>query len=317
MLTRKTNLGKLKSNKLVTGIGSFYTKNETKIKVTAGVIGLTAAGVIACINTLKLENTIDECKEDIDNVKSKEDYSKRDLAGAYLKSGAKVGKLYSIPVALASASIFLILSATKKLEKKNADLAAAYSALNAAYNAYRNKVIAKLGPEEEKKLRYDIENRHVEWEDEDGKHSQDIQVYGKGTGILDVSPYARFFDESCPDWCESPDANLTTIKLIQADMNKKLKLKGYLFLNEVYEALGIMPTEAGQHVGWLYETEDGDSEVDFGIYDRAFKESATRRFVQGYEPVILLDFNCQGRIDNLLWTLPDSKKKLCRPICDM
>jgi hypothetical protein len=63
--------------------------------------------------------------------------------------------------------------------------------------------------------------------------------------------------------------------------------------------LGIPRTSAGQIVGWIYNEKNpvGDNFVDFGIYRGS--ESA-RRFVNGEERTILLDFNVDGPIYNLL-----------------
>ena len=81
----------------------------------------------------------------------------------------------------------------------------------------------------------------------------------------------------------------------QEYFNDKLKAQGYLFLNEVYESLGFQKTKAGQMVGWTYDEEhpNGDNFVDFGIYDSA-------SFVNGYERSIILDFNVDGVILDLM-----------------
>jgi hypothetical protein len=68
-----------------------------------------------------------------------------------------------------------------------------------------------------------------------------------------------------------------------------------VFLNEVYEGLGMERCQMGQHVGWLKAGRSrGDGFIDFGIYD-IFDESK-RAFVNGFEPVALLDFNVDGPI---------------------
>ena len=78
--------------------------------------------------------------------------------------------------------------------------------------------------------------------------------------------------------------------------NEKLKQKGHLFLNEVYDMLGINRTRAGQVVGWIYDenNDKGDNFVDFGIYD--INSERKRAFVNGDERSILLDFNVDGVI---------------------
>ena len=60
--------------------------------------------------------------------------------------------------------------------------------------------------------------------------------------------------------------------------------------------LGIERTKAGQIVGWVYDEDNplGDNYVDFGIYD--INREKSRDFVNGYERVILLDFNVDGNI---------------------
>ena len=71
---------------------------------------------------------------------------------------------------------------------------------------------------------------------------------------------------------------------------------------DVYDMLGIPRTKAGQIVGWLYRPEDpnykGDNHVDFGIYD--YTKEINRDFVNGYERTILLDFNVDGPIYDLI-----------------
>lgn len=64
--------------------------------------------------------------------------------------------------------------------------------------------------------------------------------------------------------------------------------------------LGIPRTQAGQIVGWIYDEKNpiGDNFVDFGIYD--MHKEANRDFVNGYEKVILLDFNVDGNILDMI-----------------
>ena len=64
--------------------------------------------------------------------------------------------------------------------------------------------------------------------------------------------------------------------------------------------LGAKRTQAGQHVGWVYDEEHpvGDNYVDFGMFD--VRREKARDFINGYEKVIVLDFNVDGVIDNLI-----------------
>jgi hypothetical protein len=77
-------------------------------------------------------------------------------------------------------------------------------------------------------------------------------------------------------------------------MNDLLISRGHMFLNEVYDALGLERTKAGSVVGWII-SHDGDNYVDFGIFtDKDARQY--RDFVNGRSNAILLDFNVDGVI---------------------
>ena len=116
---------------------------------------------------------------------------------------------------------------------------------------------------------------------------------GKDNNPWGVSQYARVFDDTCIGWTKSSEKNLLYLRHQCHYCNDLLKAKGRLYLNEVYDVLGIPRTEAGHAVGWIYNEEEptGDNYVDFGIYTER-----GRHFVNGYENSILLDFNVDGVI---------------------
>ena len=64
--------------------------------------------------------------------------------------------------------------------------------------------------------------------------------------------------------------------------------------------LGAKRTKAGAQVGWVYDEKNpvGDNYVDFGIFD--IYNPKSRDFVNGYEKVIVLDFNVDGVILDLI-----------------
>lgn len=129
----------------------------------------------------------------------------------------------------------------------------------------------------------------------DGEEVVTKKLTEKLEGVKSYSEYARFFDESCPNWTKDPEYNLSFLKLTEQKATDKLKNDGYLFLNDVYDILGMTRTKKGQMVGWIYDKENpdhmGDNYVNFGIYD-----VKSRQFVNGFENIILLDFNVDGMI---------------------
>ena len=291
-------------------MGFQLKKHSPEILVVAGIVGTVVSTVMACKATTKvseiLENSknviasIHECQvnEDLADQYTPED-AKKDLAIVYIQTGLKLAKLYIPAVALGTLSIASILASNNILRKRNVALAAAYATVDKTFKEYRNRVIERFGDQVDKELRYNIKAKKIEKTvaGEDGKEKKvkEIIQVAETPGSSD---YAKFFDSSSNAWEENPEYNLMFLKSEQNYANDRLKARGYLFLNEVYERLGIPPTKAGQIVGWVYDpnnpNHNGDNYVDFGLYN--IHKEKTRDFVNGYEEVILLDFNVDGPI---------------------
>lgn len=283
-------------------------KHSPEILIVVGVIGTVASAVAACVATTKVSEILDESKDAVDSIheclenpemeeKYTEEDSKKDLMITYAKTGLKIAKLYAPAVILGVASISSIVTSNNILRKRNIALAAAYTTIDTSYKQYRNRVVERFGKDVDHELRYNIKAQEITETvtDEKGKE----KTVKKTVNVVDpseYSDYARFFDETSREWQRDPSYNLTFLKGQQKFANDKLIANGYLFLNEVYDALDIPRTREGQVVGWIYDPENsiGDNMVDFGIYD-AYKENS-RDFVNGYEPTILLDFNVDGYI---------------------
>jgi hypothetical protein len=293
-------------------IGFGLKKHSPEILVVAGVIGTVTSAVLACKATTKISGILDKAKEDISDVKEcredselAEEYSeedaKKDLTIIYVKAGLSIVKLYAPAVALGVLSLTSMLVSNNILRKRNLSLAAAYTVIDKSFKEYRGRVAERFGEEAEKEIKHNI--KAVEIKEtvtgEDGKQKtvkKTIKVAQSG------SEYARFFDESSIAWSKNSDRNLMFVRAQQQIANDMLRAHGFLFLNEVYDLLGLEKTIAGQSVGWVYDSDNnvGDNYVDFGIYDVS-KETSRRLNPEDwgedrYERTILLDFNVDGPI---------------------
>lgn len=116
---------------------------------------------------------------------------------------------------------------------------------------------------------------------------------GKSTEA--ISQYARFFDEGCRRWRKDSVYNMRFLKYQQMYANDLLRARGHLYLNEVYDMLGIPRSKVGQIVGWIYDERFpyGDNFVDFDL-----DNPRNADFINGYKSTVLLDFNVDGRIDD-------------------
>ena len=292
-------------------------KHSPEILMISGAIGVVSSAIMACRATTKLSHVMNEHKNTVEQIHHvanhpevlpenktyTKDDMKKDLTITYAKTGLDIVKLYAPSVILGSLSLTCMISSNNILRKRNAALAAAYTAVDNGFKNYRNNVIERFGKEVDKELKYSIKAKEFEETktDKDGKEKK-VKKTANVSSIDGYSDYARFFDDGCDNWQKNAEHNLWYLRQQQNYANEKLKSNGYLFLNEVYDMLGIPRTKAGQAVGWIYNDKDashkGDNYVDFGIYD--INKEVNRDFVNGYESTILLDFNVDGPIYDLI-----------------
>ena len=310
----------MKKAELMTTLSSSFNKMGFKLKkhspeilVVAGVVGTVVSAVMACKATTKVSDILEKTKEDINSIHNcaaneslAEEYTpedvKKDLAIVYVQTGVKLAKLYAPAVALGALSLGSILASNNILRQRNVALAAAYATVDKGFKEYRNRVVERFGEEVERELRHNIKAKKIEKivVGEDGKEKKVKETIQVAEDPNTYSDYARFFDDGCTGWEKDSEYNLMFLRAQQQYANDKLRANGRLFLNEVYDMLGIPRTKAGQVVGWVYDAENpiGDNYVDFGIYN--VHRETVRNFVNGYERTILLDFNVDGNIWDMM-----------------
>jgi hypothetical protein len=286
-----------------------FKKDSPHIFFVAGVVGTVASTVMACRATMKLSETLDEIQDEVTFVKGansialahssdtqelsevnyRKDYSevdyRKDLAYVYIKSGIKITRLYGPAFLVGAASIGALTGSHIQLTRRNAAVMAAYGALQKAYDEYRERVREQVGEDRELDLHHGAKTEVAKI---DGKN-QEVKVVDPNTW----SQYARFFDEYNSNWLKDPEMNLMFLKCQQNYANERLRTRGHVFLNDVYDSLGMERSSAGSVVGWVInKDESGDNFVDFGIY-----EAYNSRFVAGSERSVMLDFN----VDGVIW----------------
>lgn len=289
-------------------VGFKIKKHSPEILAVVGVVGVGATVVTACVATTKLSDILDETTDTIEKInetvanpdfadKYSEEDATKDKVIVYTQTSVKIAKLYAPSVILGVASVGCFLTSHNILRKRNIALAAAYATADKGFKEYRSRVVERFGEALDQELRFNVKAK--EFEEVVINEKGEEEIVKKTVSVVDpntYSDYARFFDEACPGWSKDPEYNLTFLKRQQNFANEKLQTNGFLFLNDVYEMIGIPKTKAGQIVGWIYDEKNpvGDNFVDFGIYD--VNNEAKRDFVNGYERSILLDFNVDGNI---------------------
>lgn len=288
---------------LIVKTKSLSRQNGPTVMVVGGVIGVVASTVLACRATLKAETVVHSANKEIEAIRESapEETKKKALTKAYVKVGLDVALLYLPAVGLGALSITSILASHKMLTKRNAALAAAYTTLDQSFKDYRARVADRYGEEIENDIYYNLQEYEVE-ETVTDKNGKEKKVKKKvKVANSEASPYARFFmpwDSKDPhagtiSYERAPGYNQITLSHQEFVLNDLLRANGYMFLNDVYAALGFSKTVAGQAVGWVYDPKNptGDNHIKF-ITRKVWKKDSYGEMVETY----LIDFNVDGPI---------------------
>lgn len=314
-------------------MGFEIKKHSPEILAAAGVVGTIASGIMACKATTKVNDILEEAKENIndihmvsmaagfeelpESIDSNElkrikalakqesvqtytsDDAKKNLAITYAKTGLKFVKLYAPSVVLGTFSLGCLLTSNNILRKRNVALAAAYATVDKGFKEYRNRVVERFGKEVDQELRYNVKAKEIEKTvvDENGKEKtvkETVNVIDPSVVKDDFNMF--LFDETNPNYQKGEDYNFMFLRAQQSYFNNLLIARGHVFLNEVLDRLGIDRTKAGNVVGWVYDPTDEsrDNYIDFGMFD--YTDQNKRNFLDGDERSIMLTFNVDGYI---------------------
>lgn len=275
--------------------------HSPEILITVGIVGAIGATVMACKATLKVEQIMDDREfrlRDVDEASetySEDTYSeedaKKDVMLINVQTGVELVKLYLPAVIVGVVSIGCIIGSHHILNTRNSALLTAYNVAQQSFESYRKEVVKRHGEDEDKDILYKT-NVDILAEQE-----APFETTGEQQKVKrNIGRFTRFFDESSREYQRNADYNKAFLLAQQNSANNQLKAYGMLFLNDVYKMLGFDPTPEGGVLGWVY-TKENEQTVDFGIYDGTF---SSRNFVNGNDPVVLLDFNVQGVVFDML-----------------
>lgn len=281
-------------------------KHAPDILIGASVVGVVATGILAARGYQKARPIIKKTVQNVKDIDKKreettlEEYPLIDYVNDMKKASTEniweIAKPLILPVTVGTLTITVMLLSHRMLTTRNIALTAAYAGAREFIDTYRDEVRTKLGEEAEREVYTKTAERLSE------EHGKSSSPYGARVEGHNVSDYAKWFDESSTQYIgRNPQANLMFLKAQQNYWNDMLISRGHVFLNEVYESLGLPHTPAGAMVGWVYSPSEDDSNdqfIDFGIYNGDV--NFNRDFVNGLESKVLLDFNIDGIIWNMI-----------------
>lgn len=286
-------------------------KHSPEILMVVGIACGIACTITACKATTKASDIIEKMNDDISDIhelrETQEEavYSETDATNdiRIIKTQMLVNfaKVYAPSIILGVASITSILASNRITRNRHAALVSAYVVLDTSFKKYRTNVVERFGSETDYELKNNIKTVTTEKVDsETGEvttETKKVQAEKE-----EYYSYDRLFDDGCINWKKNATYNKDYLVSVEHMMNERLRIDGFLFLNDVYKALGFAKTRPGQQVGWTYKRNGinnrGDNFVDFGIHD--IENESVRAFLLGEENSVWLNFNVDGPIMDIL-----------------
>lgn len=204
-------------NKLVHQSKLFLRRNGSTILTVAGGVGVVVTSVMAVKATPKALMVLEEAREE---------------KGDELTTLEKInvaGPAYIPAVLTGTATIACIFGANMLNKRQQASLVSAYALLDSSYKEYKNKVDELYGENAHEKVVEEIAKDH--YTEEDKTKDNEILFFDEFSG--------RYFNST-----------IEKVQLAQYRVNRDLFMRGYVYLNEFYEHLGIAPVDPGYELGW-------------------------------------------------------------------
>lgn len=287
-----------------TGIARISKHAPTILSVTASA-GVIATGYLAWQAGTRFEDVEGrdwerrkECQRNADNIPDEEvPKYERMLRIKFILDTA-----YTVaPAAIVGAATITMIYFSNSISKKRlAAVGAAYTALQTAFDGYKKTMVDALGKETVEKIVApklpNVGKSAEEILSSDNKSDAANVVDAVLASVRDLSPYARIIsEESSNCWDDNEDYTSENLKAVQVWANRRLERKGHLFLNEVFDQLGLSRTREGAVVGWIKNSEVGDGYVSFGDFDASIYRVPSDDYSR-VDSNFIVDFNVDGMI---------------------
>lgn len=309
--------------KAASNVKFFGIKNAPELLLGGAIIAGGAALYFAGKNTISAQEVIARHKEKMDEIQEaievadEGEFTEKDVKINKVRVWAntiwELSKCYAPTIIFVLLTLTLVLTSHGILKHRNIVLATTLAGVREAFNDYRSRVVRDLGQEYDEHFLYDTQEVEKEITVIDEKTGKEKTKKIKVKQPTKVSDYARFYDESCKGWSKDGGANYNFVRAKMVSLQDKLVAQGFLFLNDVYTALGMDITVKGQSAGWIYDPNDKRNTLlgfkGFDSFGCGFDLSErVADFMNGNERNCLIDF--ENLRDDILTDLPRVNSKV-------
>lgn len=240
-------------------VQTFFKRNTSTILTCLGGAGVIATSFLAVKATTKALGLIEEAEK-----KKGEELSKWETVKTVTPS--------YIPTAIVGAATIASIFGVNALSKhQQASLISAYALLDSSYSNYKNKVREIYGEEAHQNI---MDSIAIEKAEEVYINSECL-CNSCNLAVEEYSSKPRlFYDEYSERFFESTIEQVITAEY---HLNRNYILRGSSVLNELYDFLGLEPTDYGSTIGWA-PLDDGMYWIDFN-HRKAAMEDGTEFYI--------------------------------------
>lgn len=205
-------------NNLLTHSKLFFKRNSSTILTCIGGAGVVTTAVMAAKATPKAVRLLEQAKEE-----KGEELTKFEVVQV-------AGPAYIPSIVTGTATLACVFGANMLNKRQQASLVSAYALLDNSYKEYKKKVAELYDESVDYKVREEIaKDKYDDYEDEPEDDKE--LFYDDFSG--------RYFRATKED-------------VMQAEyrLNRNMVMRGYAYLNEFYEEIGVEPLDAGYALGW-------------------------------------------------------------------
>lgn len=225
-------------------MNNFWHRNASTILTCLGGVGVAVTAYTAIKATPKATKLIEEAEKE----KGEELTTVESIRVA--------GKVYIPTVITGVATVACIFGANALNKRQQAALMSAYALLDTSYKEYVYHVKDIYGEDAHREIMEAIA----------AEKAENVGIHAPGY----VSNNDLYLDDQCGEmrlFYEEYgqrffEATLEQVISAEYHLNRNYTLRGYTVLNELYDFLGLEPTEYGSELGWA-NYDDGMAWIDF------------------------------------------------------
>lgn len=225
-------------NGLLNHAQKFVKRNAGTILTCAGGVGVVSTAVLAVKATPKAMKLLEDAKKN-----KQEELTNWDVVRI-------AGPAYIPAVVTGVATLACIFGANVLNKRQQAALMSAYALVDTKFKEYKDKVKEIYGEEAHNEI---VNKIMIEKAEDVYVHSECLCANCDLSLEENDGEPKLFYDEHSNRYFEA-----TIEQVIQAEyhLNRNFTLRGYVYLNEFYEFLGVETTDYGSVLGWAVNDDE-------------------------------------------------------------